>query len=163
MGTERVAFGRRQVARDGFQRPGKRLPIIFRRATHARTSSSFHQTSIVFDRASGEEKLQLRGHENVVETAEFAPVVSYAVIRQMTGITVSPNNQYEDDCSFCVPQASPTDERAKQPGCFVATGSRDKTIRIWDGLSGQCLKVLVRTTLFPTLLPVSLLAPVDGP
>lgn len=40
-------------------------------------------------------------------------------------------------------QASATDERAKQPGCFVATGSRDKTIRIWDGLTGQCVKILV--------------------
>lgn len=29
----------------------------------------------------------------------------------------------------------------KQPGMFVATGSRDKTIRIWDAYSGQCLKV----------------------
>jgi WD40 repeat protein len=47
------------------------------------------QTSIIFDITSGEEKLQLRGHENVVEAAEFAPVASYAVIRQMTGIRVS--------------------------------------------------------------------------
>ncbi|KAJ9107474.1 hypothetical protein QFC21_000927 [Naganishia friedmannii] len=85
-----------------------------------------YNTSLVFDRTSGEEKLQLRGHENVVETAEFAPVASYAAIRQMTGI-----------------RASATDERAKQPGCFIATGARDKTIRIWDGLTGQCIKILV--------------------
>ncbi len=36
------------------------------------------------------------------------------------------------------------DGRAKTPGCFVATGSRDKSIRIWDALTGQCLRVLVR-------------------
>lgn len=35
------------------------------------------------------------------------------------------------------------DERMKQPGMFVATGSRDKTIRLWDAYSGQCLKVLI--------------------
>lgn len=57
--------------------------------TYASTSFRYHQTSIIFDRVSGEEKLQLRGHDNVVETAEFAPVASYAVIRQMTGIRVS--------------------------------------------------------------------------
>ncbi|GHJ86093.1 hypothetical protein NliqN6_2495 [Naganishia liquefaciens] len=88
-------------------------------------TASSDLTSIIFDRTTGEEKLQLRGHENVVEAAEFAPVASYAVLRQMTGI-----------------RASATDERAKQPGCFIATGSRDKTIRLWDGLTGQCVKIL---------------------
>ncbi|GAA5929671.1 hypothetical protein JCM10213_006432, partial [Rhodosporidiobolus nylandii] len=31
----------------------------------------------------------------------------------------------------------------KVVGAFAATGSRDKTIKIWDAVSGQCLKTLV--------------------
>ncbi|GAA5823243.1 hypothetical protein JCM10212_003602 [Sporobolomyces blumeae] len=31
----------------------------------------------------------------------------------------------------------------KGVGLFAATGSRDKTIKVWDAVSGQCLKTLV--------------------
>ncbi|KAK0518649.1 Lissencephaly-1 [Tilletia horrida] len=39
-------------------------------------------------------------------------------------------------------QVSAKDERSRAPNQFVATGSRDKTIRIWDASSGQCLRTL---------------------
>lgn len=41
-------------------------------------------------------------------------------------------------------QSSAKDERARAPGHFVATGSRDKTIRLWDTTTGQCIRILVR-------------------
>ncbi len=47
------------------------------------------QTARVWDATTGETKTDLRGHEHVVETAEFAPIVSYAAIRELTGLTVS--------------------------------------------------------------------------
>ena len=34
-------------------------------------------------------------------------------------------------------------DRVKKPGAYVATGSRDKTIKLWDTQSGQMLKNLV--------------------
>lgn len=34
-------------------------------------------------------------------------------------------------------------DRVKRPGAYVATGSRDKTIKLWDTQSGQMLKNLV--------------------
>jgi platelet-activating factor acetylhydrolase IB subunit alpha len=46
------------------------------------------QTARVWDAATGETKTELRGHDHVVETAEFAPVNSYAAIRELTGFTV---------------------------------------------------------------------------
>ncbi len=33
--------------------------------------------------------MELRGHEHVVEVAEFAPLNAYSSIREMCGITVS--------------------------------------------------------------------------
>jgi len=84
----------------------------------------------VWDFSSGETKVELRGHEHVVECAVFAPVASYAAIRELGGL----------------PSATPG---AKLPGAFAATGSRDKTIRIWDTQSGQCVRVLVRKKLNP--------------
>lgn len=37
-------------------------------------------------------------------------------------------------------QNAPAETRSKAPGAYIATGSRDKTIRIWDGTTGQCLR-----------------------
>lgn len=48
------------------------------------------QTARVWDRNAGETKMVLRGHEHVVECAEFAPVAAYASIRKLAGLTVSP-------------------------------------------------------------------------
>ncbi|GAC95228.1 vegetative incompatibility protein [Pseudozyma hubeiensis SY62] len=90
-------------------------------------SCSTDQTARVWDLATGETKQELRGHEHVVEAAIFAPVSSYVAIRQLAGLTTPATK----------------DTTANAPGAFVATGSRDKSIRIWDSSSGQCLKTLV--------------------
>ncbi len=48
---------------------------------------------------------------------------------------------------YPVTQVRAGDERAKTPGCFVATGSRDKSIRLWDALTGVCLRTFVSALL----------------
>ncbi|KAL0255636.1 nuclear distribution protein PAC1 [Cryptococcus tetragattii IND107] len=90
-------------------------------------SASNDQTSRVWDFSTGETKMQLRGHEHVVECALFAPVNAYPAIRELAGLKPPAAN----------------DTRAKSPGVYVATGSRDKTIKLWDALSGQCLRTFV--------------------
>ncbi|GAA6029350.1 hypothetical protein JCM8097_003632 [Rhodosporidiobolus ruineniae] len=87
-------------------------------------SCSVDQTARIWEASKGETKAELRGHEHVVEVAVFAPVAAYPAIRDVAGIT-----------------APRTD--AKVVGAFAATGSRDKTIKLWDTVSGQCLKTLV--------------------
>ncbi|ODO05217.1 nuclear distribution protein PAC1 [Cryptococcus wingfieldii CBS 7118] len=86
-------------------------------------SASNDQTSRIWDFSTGETKMELRGHEHVVECAVFAPVNSYPAIRELAGLKAN--------------------TRAKAPGAFVATGSRDKTIKLWDALSGQLLRTFV--------------------
>ncbi|CED83964.1 dynein regulator [Phaffia rhodozyma] len=91
-------------------------------------SCSNDQTARIWDSLSGDTKMELRGHEHVVEVAVFAPVRSYAAIQELGGIKKQNNSK---------------DDRAKASGGFVATGSRDKTIKIWDTTTGQCLRTLV--------------------
>ncbi|KAK6908164.1 nuclear distribution protein PAC1 [Kwoniella mangroviensis CBS 8507] len=90
-------------------------------------SCSNDQTSRIWDFSSGETKMELRGHEHVLECAIFAPVNCYPAIRELAGLVNPPAG----------------DSRAKSPGAFVATGSRDKSIKLWDAISGQCLRTFV--------------------
>ncbi|WVR06314.1 nuclear distribution protein PAC1 [Kwoniella sp. DSM 27419] len=90
-------------------------------------SCSNDQTSRIWDLATGETKTELRGHENVLECCVFAPTHAYPAIRELAGLGPAPAN----------------DERAKAPGAFVVTGSRDKAVKLWDTLSGQVLKTFV--------------------
>lgn len=90
-------------------------------------SVSNDQTARVWDFATGETKSELRGHEHVVECAVFAPANSYAAIRELTGINSN------GGAAGTRPEA----------GRYAATGSRDKTVKLWDTASGQCLRTFV--------------------
>ena len=72
--------------------------------------------------AEGDNKLTLFGHENVVECCAFAPPSSYQHLAVLAGLKKPPP--------------------ASNTGEFMATGSRDKTIKLWDA-RGTCLKTLV--------------------
>ncbi|KAF9897747.1 protein with putative role during mitosis [Lobosporangium transversale] len=84
-------------------------------------SASNDQTARVWDVATGECKGEFRGHDNVVECAIFAPVESYPFIKELIGID---------------PKVSAREQPL--PGQFIATASRDKTIKLWDS-TGNCI------------------------
>ncbi|KAF8584526.1 dynein regulator [Ramaria rubella] len=90
------------------------------------TCSNDH-TARILDFESGATKAEMRGHENVVEVAVFAPVPSLLAIRDLVARPANPRSAKIDALGVA----------------FVATGSRDKTIKIWDALSGQCLWTFV--------------------
>ncbi|THH18967.1 hypothetical protein EW146_g2117 [Bondarzewia mesenterica] len=89
---------------------------------------SMDHTARVVEVSSGTTKAELRGHDNVVEVAVFVPRISVPAIRELVG------------------QKTGTTQPAITEGiaiAHVATGSRDKTIKIWDAIRGQCLHTLV--------------------
>ncbi|KAL1836635.1 hypothetical protein VTJ49DRAFT_4832 [Mycothermus thermophilus] len=86
-------------------------------------STSDDYTSRLWDItvANPEPKTTFIGHEHVVLCCAIAPAAAYPHLAAMAGVKKPP--------------ATSTVE-------FMATGSRDKTIRLWDA-RGTCIKVLV--------------------
>jgi platelet-activating factor acetylhydrolase IB subunit alpha len=85
-------------------------------------SAATDQTARLWDASSGEHKATFLGHEHVVECCVFAPPTSYVHLAALAGVKKPP----------------PTSSSAE----YVATGSRDKCIRIWDA-RGTLIKTLL--------------------
>ncbi|KAJ1759596.1 Lissencephaly-1 [Coemansia sp. RSA 2523] len=98
-------------------------------------TASNDQSVRLWDLASGECKGDLRGHDNVVEVAKFAPVASHAFLRRLAGLPpVAVAKQNGSDGT------SPDEPATSQ---FIISGSRDKTLRLWDCASLQLLHTFV--------------------
>jgi platelet-activating factor acetylhydrolase IB subunit alpha len=80
------------------------------------------QTARLWDASSGEEKGQFIGHDHVIECVAIAPPSSYEYLASLAGLKKPP-----------APSSSAE---------FIATGSRDKSIKLWDG-RGTLIKTLV--------------------
>ncbi|KAG8122721.1 hypothetical protein E2320_018239 [Naja naja] len=85
-------------------------------------SCSNDQTVRVWVVATKECKAELREHEHVVECISWAPESSYSTILEATGSE---------------------SKKSGKPGPFLLSGSRDKTIKMWDISTGMCLMTLV--------------------
>ena len=85
-------------------------------------SAGSDQVGRVWDAESGEVKATFLGHEHVIECCTFAPATSYTHLAKLAGLKKPP------------PVSSSSE--------FVATGSRDKTVKLWDS-RGTLIKTLV--------------------
>ncbi|KAF3705704.1 Clustered mitochondria protein -like protein [Channa argus] len=85
-------------------------------------SCSNDQTVRVWVVASKECKAELREHEHVVECIAWAPDSAHPTILEATGLE---------------------SKKSGKSGPFLLSGSRDKTIKMWDVSTGICLMTLV--------------------
>ncbi|EEH48771.1 nuclear distribution protein PAC1 [Paracoccidioides brasiliensis Pb18] len=85
-------------------------------------SAGNDQVARLWDVSSGETKSTFLGHEHAVECVAFAPPTSYPHLSALAGLKKAP----------------PSSSSAE----YVATGSRDKSIRIWDA-RGTLIKTLI--------------------
>lgn len=85
-------------------------------------SAGNDQIARLWDASSGEAKATFLGHEHVIECCTFAPAASYGLLATLAGLKKPPP--------------------ASSSGEFLATGSRDKSIKIWDS-RGTLIKTLV--------------------
>ncbi|KAK0231337.1 dynein regulator [Armillaria fumosa] len=90
------------------------------------TCSADHTAKIV-DTTSGDVKTEFRGHENVVEAAQFCPPHAVAAIRELVALKAPQGAQATAQASIV----------------FAVTAARDKTVKIWDAIRGQCLHTLI--------------------
>ncbi|KAJ2078441.1 Lissencephaly-1 [Coemansia sp. RSA 988] len=97
-------------------------------------TASNDQSVRLWDPATGECKGDMRGHENVVEVAKFAPVCAHPFLRRLVGLPPLPLKSNGTSTA----DTSQSSESACQ---FIISGSRDKTLRLWDATSSQMLHV----------------------
>lgn len=76
----------------------------------------------VWDSSTAEPKAALLGHDNDIECCVFAPPTSYKNLAALAGLKTPP----------------PADSSCE----FIATGARDKTVKLWDA-RGRLIKTLV--------------------
>ncbi|KAF3385535.1 hypothetical protein F1880_002258, partial [Penicillium rolfsii] len=82
------------------------------------------QAATIWDVTSGQARSFLRGHDNHIECSVFAPTASHQYLAAMSGLKTSSAPGKNADAEF------------------VATGGRDKTVKLWDG-RGRLIKTLV--------------------
>jgi platelet-activating factor acetylhydrolase IB subunit alpha len=96
---------------------------------------------------------ELRGHEHVVECIAWAPDTSSAAILEAAGIQLNKvsNGTPESSSSSNIAleiaakkqQILQTQQLQRNSGPYLCSGSRDKTIKVWDVQTLQCLFTLV--------------------
>ena len=74
----------------------------------------------------------MREHEHVVECVAWAPESATAAIQEATALAASSSNS----------APSENHKKSNLTGPFLASGSRDKTIKIWDVSTGLCVLTL---------------------
>eukprot|EP00656_Telonema_subtile_P015744 TRINITY_DN18284_c0_g1_i2.p1 TRINITY_DN18284_c0_g1~~TRINITY_DN18284_c0_g1_i2.p1 ORF type:complete len:383 (-),score=66.67 TRINITY_DN18284_c0_g1_i2:80-1228(-) len=90
-------------------------------------SCSNDQTIRLWNVDSGTCTAVLRGHSHVVETIAFAPEAAHALIGSQAGAAA---------------EGEPTENGVESSLGFLVSGSRDKSVKLWDLTTQQCIHTL---------------------
>lgn len=88
---------------------------------------------------------ELRGHEHVVECIAWAPDTASSAIMQSVetattnGVAAASSSSITNNSNNSVDNI----QQKTKPGPYLCSGSRDKTIKIWDISNFQCLFTLI--------------------
>ena len=88
-------------------------------------------------------KVEMRDHDHVVECVAWAPEVATQAINEAARDAAGGDNKNRSVSIIRSADVISTSLSGSYPGPFLASGSRDKSIRVWDVSSGQCLFTLV--------------------
>ena len=102
--------------------------------------------------------MELREHEHVVECIAWAPESAHPVINEAVSAEVRgkdcilyiENSKLDVETTVCLKTGYYLifvfqNKKEKRSGPFLISGSRDKTIKMWDVSVGLCLFTLVST------------------
>ncbi|TIA82067.1 hypothetical protein E3P89_01422 [Wallemia ichthyophaga] len=107
-------------------------------------TASSDQTAMVVDTATGTTVSELRGHEHVVESVAWAPTTSIANIHQLIGESGTGSNRDNRASGSASTNGIPNNKTHSQSQSqsrnrYLATASRDKSVKLWDTSSFQCV------------------------
>ncbi|XP_033628104.1 lissencephaly-1 homolog isoform X1 [Asterias rubens] len=95
-------------------------------------SASNDQTVRVWVVATKECKLELREHDHVVECVSWAPECAHPTINEAIGAELTLVNKIDGKQT----------KKNQRSGPFLVSGSRDKSIKVWDVSAGVCIITL---------------------
>ena len=92
-------------------------------------------------------KVEMREHDHVVECVAWAPEVATQAINEAARDAAGGDNKNRSVLDHLMSRILTNRNilhfSGSYPGPFLASGSRDKSIRVWDVSSGQSLFTLV--------------------
>jgi platelet-activating factor acetylhydrolase IB subunit alpha len=102
-------------------------------------TGSNDQTVRIWELPGGDCRAELRGHEHVVECVEFIPASLNSSVEELTKMAKP---------IAVAAIAGPTVR-------FAVSGSRDKSIRLWDIATGQCIHVFVSIDIILCIISIA--------
>lgn len=113
-------------------------------------TSYFEQTILVWNAnvgdhiiGSAEHRTILKDHDHTVECISWAPESAFSSICEAAGSDVSQSSLVSNGISKGTSSTLQNKRNTGRSGPFLVSGSRDKTIKVWDVSVGLCLFTLI--------------------
>jgi len=96
-------------------------------------SGGSDQTIVVWNVVTGSPTLTLREHTHVVDSLAFPPVGTEVKLDEKSSSSSSSSS------SSTIVESAGTSSSSRAVHAYLVSGGRDKTVKLWDAVTGQCL------------------------